>query len=96
MTVEKSQTLDVNVGVEIGPINIGGGFSTTTDTTVTKSKSTTLTVSPGHQVIQVAGTVHKSQTGRVQVNYGSKVRGHFIVSCLFSQTSSRPNDRAFS
>ena len=82
-TVSTTNTIDADAGIDIAGITIGGGFSKTKTTTTTMSNSTTFSVPPGRQVVQVVGVNHHSQTGRVQVNFGDHVDGHFIVrACL--------------
>ena len=58
----------------------GGGMSSSHSDSVTTSQTTQYVVSPGRQVVQVAGIVYKNQTGNIQVNYGDRVFGHYIVS----------------
>ena len=53
------------------------GQPLSTDTTT--SKEIQYQIPPGRQAVYVAGVAQKSQTGNVQVNYGSRQYGHFIV-----------------
>ena len=78
-TVSTTNTIDANAGIDIEGIKIGGGVSNTKTLTTTMSNSTTFSVPPGRQVVQVVGVNHQSQTGQVQVNFGDRVDGHFIV-----------------
>ena len=78
-TVSQSTTLNANIGVDIEGISIGGGASTTDETSTTVTKSITYTIPPGRQAVYVAGTNQLSETGNVQVNYGDRQYGHFIV-----------------
>lgn len=66
--------------MDVEGISVGGGISSTTSSSQTVSKSISFTVKPGRQAVYVAGTNFHSQTGNVQVNYGSRQFGHFIVS----------------
>ncbi|KAI0663678.1 hypothetical protein C8Q70DRAFT_1042359 [Cubamyces menziesii] len=77
-TVSQSTTLNANIGVDIEGISIGGGASTTDETSTTVTKSITYTIPPGRQAVYVAGTNQLSETGNVQVNYGDRQYGHFI------------------
>ena len=79
-TITTSFNLDADVGIDIGGIQIGGGISSSHSDSVTTSQTTQYVVSPGRQVVQVAGIVYKNQTGNIQVNYGDRVFGHYIVS----------------
>ena len=73
-------TTSVNVGFSVDGLSIGGGASSTSGTSVTDSKTITYQIPPGRQAVYVAGIAYTSETGNVQVNYGSRVDGHFIVS----------------
>ncbi|KAI0755495.1 hypothetical protein C8Q74DRAFT_309634 [Fomes fomentarius] len=77
-TVSETTTINANFGIDFDGISIGGGVSETTETSTTMSKSIEFSIPPGRQAVYVAGVLHKSETGRVQVNYGSKQRGHYI------------------
>ncbi len=57
-------------------------MSDSESTSATESKSIQFSIPPKRQAVYVAGVAHTSQTGNVQVNYGSKVDDHFIVSTL--------------
>lgn len=59
-------------------------MSDSESTSATESKSIEFSIPPKRQAVYVAGVAHTSQTGNVQVNYGSKVDGHFIVSAPLS------------
>ena len=78
-----SQTTTVNAefGISLEGISVGGGASSSETTSTTMSKSIEFSIPPGRQAVYVAGVAHKSETGNVQVNYGSRQKGHFIVSC---------------
>lgn len=75
-----STTVSADVGFDIDGLNIGGGVESTNENSVTVSMSTEYTVPPGRQVVRTAGVAQTSQTGNVQINYGSRQDGHFIVS----------------
>ncbi len=79
-TVSETTTINANFGINFEGISIGGGASETTETSTTMSKSIEFSIPPGRQAVYVAGVRHKSETGNVQVNYGSKQKGHFVVS----------------
>ena len=78
----KTQTTTVNadLGVNVEGISIGGGVSTSSSAATTESSSVQFSIPPGKQAVYVAGVEHTSQTGNVQVNYGDRQFGHFIVS----------------
>ncbi|ETW79489.1 hypothetical protein HETIRDRAFT_452658 [Heterobasidion irregulare TC 32-1] len=96
-TVSTTNTVDGGAGINIDGIKIGGGFSNTKTTTTTMSNSTTFSVPPGRQVVQVVGVNHHSQTGRVQVNFGDRVDGHFIwfTQASVTQLTPDPSDMFF-
>ncbi|KAI0328328.1 hypothetical protein GY45DRAFT_1338209 [Cubamyces sp. BRFM 1775] len=96
-TVSQSTTLDANIGVDIEGLSIGGGASTTDETSTTVSKSITYTIPPGRQAVYVAGTNQLSETGNVQVNYGDRQFGHFIwfTNAQVTQLTPIPNDVEF-
>ncbi|KAI0752141.1 hypothetical protein C8Q74DRAFT_358708 [Fomes fomentarius] len=77
-TVEQITNLNGNIGVDIGPIVIGGGMETASSTTTTETTTKTYTVPPGRQAVYVGGTAYVSQTGNIQVNYGDRQYGHYI------------------
>ncbi|KAL1940929.1 hypothetical protein VTO73DRAFT_7565 [Trametes versicolor] len=77
-TVGSETTVNADFGVDVEGISVGGGISSTTSSSQTVSKSISFTVKPGRQAVYVAGTNFHSQTGNVQVNYGSRQFGHFI------------------
>ena len=79
-TFASSTTADVDVGLELGPLKIGGGLSQSQGSSQTISNSTQFSVPPGMQAVMTTGVVHKVQKGKVQAHYGSRVAGHFIVS----------------
>ena len=70
----------MDVGLDLEALHIGGSLETTNTNETTTSKSVTFDVPPGKQAVYVAGVAHTSQTGPIQVNYGSRQFGHFIVS----------------
>ena len=78
-TIGTTFTVDASIGFDIDGLSIGGGASTSTSTETTTSKEIQFQVPPGRQAVYVAGVAHTSQTGNVQVNYGSRQFGHFIV-----------------
>ena len=86
-TVTETTTINANFGIDFEGINIGGGASESTSTSTTMSKAIEFSIPPGRQAVYVAGVRHKSETGNVQVNYGSKQKGHFIVSSSFDSHS---------
>ncbi|KAI0643540.1 hypothetical protein C8Q79DRAFT_1012815 [Trametes meyenii] len=79
-STEVSQTTSVNidVGFEAEGLSIGGGASEEDSKSTTVSKTISYSIPPGRQAVYVAGTAQKSETGNVQVNYGSRQFGHFI------------------
>ncbi|KAJ4476195.1 hypothetical protein J3R30DRAFT_3704731 [Lentinula aciculospora] len=77
-TVSSSTNANVDLGIDFEGIKIGGGLSTSTATEQTTSNTTTITVEPGRQIVQTVGVLSHSQSGNVQVNYGSRVDDHFI------------------
>ena len=79
-TVSQTTTLNADLGVDIDGIMIGGGASTSNTTSTTESKTVSYTVPPRRQAVFVSGMNHKSETGNLQVNYGDRQFGHFIVS----------------
>ncbi|KAK7682067.1 hypothetical protein QCA50_015031 [Cerrena zonata] len=91
-TVTTGYSVDANIGINIEGIQIGGGASSSQSTSITTSRSTMYVVSPGRQVVQVAGILHKSQTGNVQVNYGDRVAGHYIWYTGTEVTELTPTD----
>lgn len=76
-----SQTTTVNAefGASVEGISIGGGVSDSETTSTTMSKSIEFSISPGRQAVYVVGVAYTSETGNVQVNYGSRVEGHYEV-----------------
>ncbi|KAI0350780.1 hypothetical protein OH77DRAFT_1430593 [Trametes cingulata] len=78
MTVSQTTEVNANIGIEIDELKIGGGASTSSETSTTVSNTTTYTINPGRQAVYVAGTAQKSETGNIQVNYGDRQYGHFI------------------
>ncbi|KAG6840557.1 hypothetical protein C0991_005831 [Blastosporella zonata] len=79
-SVSTTTSVNMNFGISFEGISIGGGMSTSNTKTTETTKSITYTVPPGRQAILTAGFKFHSQTGNVQVNYGNRVNGHFIVS----------------
>ena len=86
-TVTQTTTVNADFGVSLEGISIGGGVSDSESTSATESKSIQFSIPPGRQAVYVAGVAHTSETGNVQVNYGSKQKGHFIVSSSFDSHS---------
>jgi hypothetical protein len=78
-TVSTSTTANVDVGVELEGINIGGGLSTESSSSTTQSKSTMVSIPPGRQSVMTMSVLSHSQSGNVQVNFGDRVDDHFIV-----------------
>ena len=79
-TVTQTTTVNADLGVNVEGISIGGGVSTSSSAATTESSSVQFSIPPGKQAVYVAGVEHTSQTGNVQVNYGDRQFGHFIVS----------------
>ncbi|KAH9850871.1 hypothetical protein C2E23DRAFT_733873 [Lenzites betulinus] len=96
-TVTQTTTVDANVGVSLEGVTIGGGASSSTSTANTVSKTISYTVPPGRQAVFVAGTAQQSETGNVQVNYGSRQFGHFIwfTGATVTQLTPIPSDVEF-
>ena len=78
--MSQTTTIDANFGFAADGLSIGGGVSTSSSAATTESSSVQFSIPPGKQAVYVAGVAHTSETGNVQVNYGSRVDGHFIVS----------------
>ncbi|KAG5650116.1 hypothetical protein H0H81_000624, partial [Sphagnurus paluster] len=74
-----SVTVDANFGISFEGLSVGGGVSTTDTTTETTSQSISYAIPPGRQAVYTAGYNHKSQTGKVQLGFGKRVYGHYIV-----------------
>ena len=72
--------MNANFGISYEGISVGGGIENTQETSTTMSKEIEFSIPPGRQAVYVAGVAHRSQTGNVQVNYGSRQKGHFVVS----------------
>lgn len=81
-TIDASITANLDLGVALDGISLGGGISATIDGSQSVSQSQTFDVSPGRQAILTAGVTFHSQTGNVQVNYPDRINGHFEV-CPF-------------
>ena len=79
-TITQSVTASADVGFDLDGLTIGGGVETSTSKESTTSQTITFSIPPGKQAVYVAGIAHTSETGHVQVNYGSRQFGHFIVS----------------
>ncbi|KAI0744765.1 hypothetical protein C8Q76DRAFT_605781 [Earliella scabrosa] len=77
-TVSQTTTVNAEFGISLEGISVGGGASSSETTSTTMSKSIEFSIPPGRQAVYVAGVAHKSETGNVQVNYGSRQKGHFI------------------
>ncbi|KAI0730932.1 hypothetical protein C8Q76DRAFT_716799 [Earliella scabrosa] len=77
-TVTQSTTVNANFGISYEGISVGGGIENTQETSTTMSKEIEFSIPPGRQAVYVAGVAHRSQTGNVQVNYGSRQKGHFV------------------
>ena len=77
--VSQSLTASVNIGLDLDVLNIGGGIESSSSNTTTESKTITYSIPPGKQAVYVAGVAYTSQTGNVQVNYGDRQFGHYIV-----------------
>lgn len=78
--VEQTTSINANAGFSIEGIKIGGGAESASTESMTLSKSITYTIPAGRQAVYVAGTALRSETGNIQVNYGSRQHGHYIVS----------------
>ncbi|KAI0668041.1 hypothetical protein C8Q78DRAFT_268572 [Trametes maxima] len=76
--VSQTTSVSVDVGFEAEGLSIGGGASEEDSKSTTVSKTISYSIPPGRQAVYVAGTAQKSETGNVQVNYGSRQFGHFI------------------
>ncbi|KAI0824310.1 hypothetical protein BC628DRAFT_1410957 [Trametes gibbosa] len=77
-TVSSTTTVSADVGFEVEGLSIGGGVEESTEKSQTISKEISITIQPGRQAVFVAGQNFNSQTGNVQVNYGSPQFQHFI------------------
>ncbi|KAI0643541.1 hypothetical protein C8Q79DRAFT_928648 [Trametes meyenii] len=77
-TISETTTVNAELGFNTGGLNIGGGASQQSGKSQTVSKTITYSIPPGRQAVYVAGTAQRSETGNVQVNYGSKQAGHFV------------------
>jgi hypothetical protein len=78
-TVGTTTTASVDVGVDLEGFNIGGGLSTESSSSTTQSKSIMVSIPPGRQSVMTMSILSHSQSGNVQVNFGDRVDGHFIV-----------------
>ncbi|KAK6969242.1 hypothetical protein R3P38DRAFT_3023846 [Favolaschia claudopus] len=83
-TTSTTTTASANVGINFEGINIGGGLSSGDTKSSTQSNSTMITIAPGRQSVMTMGVLAHSQSGNVQVNFGSRVDDHFIFMCPFS------------
>ena len=79
-TLSQTTSVNANIGFSIEGIEIGGGAESSNTESTTVSKSITYTIPAGRQAVYVAGTALRSETGNIQVNYGSRQHGHYIVS----------------
>ncbi|KAK7065114.1 hypothetical protein R3P38DRAFT_2827957 [Favolaschia claudopus] len=77
-TTSTTTTASANVGINFEGINIGGGLSSGDTKSSTQSNSTMITIAPGRQSVMTMGVLAHSQSGNVQVNFGSRVDDHFI------------------
>ncbi|KAG5719262.1 hypothetical protein E4T56_gene13379 [Termitomyces sp. T112] len=78
-SVSTTTSVDTNIGITFGSgFSIGGGISSSTTKESQTTKQIQYDVPPGRQAILTAGYNFHSQTGNVQVNYGSRVNGHYI------------------
>ncbi|KAI0742683.1 hypothetical protein C8Q80DRAFT_1356330 [Daedaleopsis nitida] len=77
-TVSQTTEINANFGIAAEGLSIGGGISESLGTSTTQSKTISFNIPPGRQAVYVVGVNHKSQTGNVQVNYGSRQMGHFV------------------
>ncbi|KAK7007837.1 hypothetical protein R3P38DRAFT_2726101 [Favolaschia claudopus] len=77
-TTSTTTTASANVGISFEGINIGGGLSSADTKSSTQSNSTMITIAPGRQSVMTMGVLAHSQSGNVQVNFGSRVDDHFI------------------
>ncbi|KAI0824286.1 hypothetical protein BC628DRAFT_1538489 [Trametes gibbosa] len=96
-TVGSTTTISADIGIEGGGLSIGGGIESSIENSQTISKQISFTVKPGRQAVFVAGTAYNSQTGNVQVNFGSRQLGHFIwiTGTTVTQLSPVANDVVF-
>ncbi|RPD60802.1 hypothetical protein L226DRAFT_459809 [Lentinus tigrinus ALCF2SS1-7] len=77
-TVSQTTTVNADFGIDFEGLSIGGGVSDEESTSQTESKQIQFSIPPGRQAVYVVGVAHSSVTGNVQVNYGSRVDGHFV------------------
>ncbi|KAI0693384.1 hypothetical protein C8T65DRAFT_720872 [Cerioporus squamosus] len=77
-TVTQTTTVNADLGIDLEGISVGGGVSDSESTSATESKSIQYSIPPLRQAVYVAGVAYTSETGNVQVNYGSTVDGHYI------------------
>ncbi|KAI0751788.1 hypothetical protein C8Q80DRAFT_1268973 [Daedaleopsis nitida] len=79
-TVSQTVTVSVNIGFESEALKISGGASISSEegTSTTQTKLVMFTIPPGKQAVYVTGVNQKSETGNVQVNYGTRQKGHYI------------------
>jgi len=92
-TVSTSTTANVDVGVDLEGLSIGGGLSTESSSSTTQSKSTMVSIPPGRQSVMTMSVLSHSQSGNVQVNFGDRVDDHFIwfTSAVITQVT--PTDQ---
>ncbi|KAI0751790.1 hypothetical protein C8Q80DRAFT_1119445 [Daedaleopsis nitida] len=95
--VHQKITVSVELGFDIGAVKLGASVSTELGTSTTQSKTIMFAVLPGKQAVYLVGLNHKSRTGRVQVNYGSRQKGHYIwyTGARVTQVTPDPNDVEF-
>ena len=81
-TISQTTSFDAKLGLDVAGIEIGGGVKKDNSKSMTLSQSVEYQIPPGRQAVYVAGTAHRFETGRIQVNYGSPQYEHYIVSAI--------------
>ena len=81
-TISQTTSFDAKLGIDVAGIEIGGGVKKDNSRSITLSQSVEYQIPPGRQAVYVAGTAHRFETGRIQVNYGSPQYEHYIVSAI--------------
>ncbi|KAI0671411.1 hypothetical protein C8Q78DRAFT_1069099 [Trametes maxima] len=96
-TVTQTTTVDASFGIELEGVTLGGGVSSSDEDSTTLSRSITFDVPPGRQAVYVAGTLFKSVSGNVQVNYPDRQEGHFewTTGAKVTQLTPVPDDVEF-
>ncbi|KAI0632433.1 hypothetical protein C8Q77DRAFT_1125696 [Trametes polyzona] len=76
-SISETTTINVDIGIEIEALKIGGGISNSETQTTTVSKTVSFDIPPRRQAVFVAGQNFNSLNGQVQVNYPDRQFGHF-------------------